>query len=203
VHSSGSVGQADAYTKLQLESSGGWGMQGHGPPMGQHMQLTSPVHTFKKQVAPQPPPSSNGPHVISSETGGREPGGHSPPPLPSQVTGHSPRAPALMHCPRSRPGPYVCLQHLTHSRLPPLSAQATPGIEAKAPPTKAAPSNLSALPLERVPLATSFANSSKESSAVERSWCEWLALCSSSAIDAIPFCFAPKQSCSPMSQSEQ
>jgi hypothetical protein len=42
------------------------------------------------------------------------------------------------------------------------SAQATPGTEAKAAPRRAPPTNLRALPLERVPLARPFASSSKE-----------------------------------------
>jgi hypothetical protein len=46
------------------------------------------------------------------------------------------------------------------------AAQAAPGMEAKAPPTKAAPSIRSALPRERVPLASPLARSSKEDASV-------------------------------------
>jgi hypothetical protein len=46
-------------------------------------------------------------------------------------------------------------------------AKATPGKEAKAAPRRALPTNLSALPLERVPLARALASSSKELAAEE------------------------------------
>jgi len=55
--------------------------------------------------------------------------------------------------------------HLSPQRVCPSehrsSAQATPGTEPRALPTRAAPINLSALPRERVPLATPLASSSK------------------------------------------
>jgi len=132
-------------------SSGSNSMQGQLP-VAQHTQSTVRVHSFVTQAHPQ---NSVVGHSTWSEM-------HSSPPLPSQVTGHSPRAPALMHSPRSRPGPNFSLQHLTHSLLPPWAAQATPGMEANAPPTMAAPSNLSALRLERVPVASPLESSSKE-----------------------------------------
>ena len=57
-------------------------------------------------------------------------------------------------------------ESLRHLRPKPLqsssSAKATPGKEANAPPTRAAPINLMALPRERVPLASPLASSSKE-----------------------------------------
>ena len=51
-----------------------------------------------------------------------------------------------------------------------IAGQAAPGKEAKAPPTRAPPSNLSALPLERVPLASPLANSSKDEVVVSPVW---------------------------------
>jgi hypothetical protein len=48
------------------------------------------------------------------------------------------------------------------SPAPQGAAKATPGMEASAPPRRAAPINLSALPRERVPLASPLASSSKE-----------------------------------------
>jgi hypothetical protein len=56
-------------------------------------------------------------------------------------------------------------ESLLHSLPKPLqssSAKATPGTEASAAPRRAPPTNLIALPLERVPVASPFASSSKE-----------------------------------------
>ena len=58
------------------------------------------------------------------------------------------------------------MQKRAHALFPPPDAHAMPGKEAKAPPTSAPPSNLSALPLERVPLASPLASSSKEDASV-------------------------------------
>src|SRR5215212_5559369 len=57
------------------------------------------------------------------------------------------------------------LLHSLPKRLQSL-AQATPGMEAKAAPRRAPPIHLIALPLERVPLASPLASSSKELCAV-------------------------------------
>src|SRR5215211_5500781 len=72
----------------------------------------------------------------------------------------------LAHC-------LSCL-HLAPSGLLGL-AKAMPGMEASAPPTRAAPINLSALPLVRVPVASPLASSSRESSTPSpcgTPWCE-------------------------------
>ena len=50
-------------------------------------------------------------------------------------------------------------------------AQAMPGMEASTPPTRVAPINLSALPRERLPLASPLASSSKER--LDVSWLTW------------------------------
>src|ERR671912_239522 len=65
------------------------------------------------------------------------------------------------------------LLHSLPKRLQSL-AQATPGTEAKAAPRRAPPIHLIALPLERVPLASPLASSSRESSTSPcgRPWCE-------------------------------
>lgn len=76
--------------------------------------------------------------------------GQFPPPLSKQ--GPSPRAPALMHSPRSRPGGKFSRQNLAQALLPPLAAHAAPGTDASMPPTSAPLSNRSALRLETVPL---------------------------------------------------
>jgi len=58
------------------------------------------------------------------------------------------------------------LRHLRPKPLQSSSAKAVPGTEANAPPTRAAPISLSALPLERVPLANPLVSSSKALSVV-------------------------------------
>jgi hypothetical protein len=65
--------------------------------------------------------------------------------------------------------PNKLVQYFAHELLPPpppLAAQAIPGMEAIAPPTRAAPIIRSALRLETLPLASLIANSSKERSLV-------------------------------------
>ena len=64
------------------------------------------------------------------------------------------------------------------------SAQASPGTEANAAPRRAPPIHLRALPLERVPVASPLASSSKERPTPPwgRRWCEWVLLCSSVGI---------------------
>src|SRR5215211_5822884 len=64
------------------------------------------------------------------------------------------------------------------------SAQAIPGKEANAAPRRAPPIHLIALPLERVPLASPLASSSKESSTPPcgRLWCDRVLLRSSFGI---------------------
>jgi hypothetical protein len=154
VHVLSSVG-AQAKAHLMQGSVGSHSRQGQGPPGGQHTQaMTVFVHVFATQLHPLE--DTGVVHVTESE--------HPPP--PSLKHGPFPRAPALMHRPRFRPGGKFSLQNFAHSLLPPSAAQATPGIEANAPPTNAAPSNLSALRLERVPLASPFASSSKEDASV-------------------------------------
>ena len=54
------------------------------------------------------------------------------------------------------------LRHLRPKRLQSSSAKATPGTEANVAPRRAPPTNLIALPLERVPVASPLASSSKE-----------------------------------------
>jgi hypothetical protein len=132
------------------------------PAAGQQMQLLK----SPQQQYPGPPDSSR--QLASSVV---------QPPSPLSKQGPSPRAPALMHSPRSRPGGKFSLQSLAQALLPPLAAQAIPGMEAKAPPTRAAPISLSALRRDIVPLANPLASSSKECSPV------W----SSAAMRPIPF----------------
>ena len=68
------------------------------------------------------------------------------------------------------------LLHSRPKRLQP-SAQATPGMDANAPPTRATPISRSALPLERVPVASPLASSSKD----------WLVVC------RLTYCPFPKR----------
>ena len=90
---------------------------------------------------------------------------------PHAKHGPVPFAPCEVHvsCAAVSPG-YNVLQYLAHELLPPppppLAAQAVPGKEASAPPTRAAPISLSALPRVRLPLASPLASSSKELSLV-------------------------------------
>src|SRR5215211_5828311 len=58
---------------------------------------------------------------------------------------------------QKRPGPQILVPEGHGGTTP----KATPGMEANAPPTRAAPISLSALPRERVPLASPLARASK------------------------------------------
>src|SRR5215217_2896141 len=95
--------------------------------------------------------------------------------------------------------------HLSPQRVCPSehrssSAQATPGTEANAAPRRAPPTNLSALPLERVPFASPLASSSKEVAIEEppewelgeeeywtTSWLMWCCCCSGLGPYSSPF----------------
>ena len=76
----------------------------------------------------------------------------------------------LAHSPGARHTPpaqfslahWLLLLHFLPLGLGGGAAQAMPGMEASVPPTRAAPINLSAWPLETSPLASPLASSSKE-----------------------------------------
>jgi hypothetical protein len=88
--------------------------------------------------------------------------------LPPQTAGVSPVV-QVVHPP---PAPLTqiafsgqhCPLHFTPLGQTGLAAQAIPGMDAKVPPTKAAPNIRSALRLETVPVANAVASSSKECS---------------------------------------
>jgi hypothetical protein len=124
------------------------------------------------QTLPLPSPRRTQPHVPSGQLGvhtGSQNGGC---PAGTPCMHSSPSGQGGLHIgspPPHRPSTHCSLAHwwlwlhLAPSGLLGL-AQAMPGMEASAPPTRAAPTSLSALPRVTLPLASPLASSSKERS---------------------------------------